>query len=146
MIRKPKPMQRISNIEVSAFAGILVVFLGLFAIPGGITVGLPDQHRMIPVDLVKAKRPISLPHALREDALIVSVTREGSIFFGNDWTPPEVLPQKIRESLARGAERRIYVNADKRANYRDVKKTIDAIHATGVEDISFLANPSVPSQ
>ena len=104
-----------------------------------------ERNRNCPVDLVKATRPISLPHALGEDALIVSVTRDGSIFFGNDWTPQEFLPQKIRESLARGAERRIYVNADKRANYRDVKKAIDAIHATGVGDISFLANSSVPS-
>jgi biopolymer transport protein TolR len=142
MIRKPRSVQRISNIEMSAFAGILVVLLGLFAIPGGITVGVLDQHRIIPVDLVKVKRPTSLPHVLREDAVIVSVTRDGSIFFGTDRILPELLTPKIRESISRGAERRIYINADKRANYRDVKKAIDAIRTSGVEQISILAAPS----
>jgi biopolymer transport protein TolR len=137
---RQKRERLISGIDVSAFAAILVVLFALFAVQTA-----PHRRSSIPVDLVKAKSSISLPHALREDAIIVSVTRSGDIFLGNDRSRPELLPDKIREAISRGAERRIYVNADKRANYRDVKKAIDCIHSSGVENISILVFPVTSS-
>ena len=111
---RQKPDRLISRIDASAFAAILVVLFALFAVRTA-----PHHLSYIPVDLVKTKSSISLPHALREDAIIVSVTRNGDIFLGTDRTRAELLTDKIREAISRGAERRIYVNADKRANYRD---------------------------
>ena len=137
---REKPDRLISRIDVSAFAAILVVLFALFAVRTA-----PHHLSYIPVDLVKAKSSISLLHALREDAIIVSVTRNGDIFLGTDRIRPELLPDKIRDAISRGAERRIYVNADKRANYRDVKRAIDSIHSSGVENISILAVPIVSS-
>ncbi|HKW17736.1 MAG TPA: biopolymer transporter ExbD [Terriglobales bacterium] len=136
----------IFRMDVSAFAAILVVLLGLFAIPGGIAVGIIDYHRVMPVDLIKVKRPTFLPNAARDDAMFVSVTRDGSIFFNNERTVPELLPQKIHEFLAKGAEHRVYINADKRSYYKNVKQVIDAAHSSGIENISFLADPFPPSK
>jgi biopolymer transport protein TolR len=138
---RQRPDRLISRIDVSAFAAILVVLFALFAVRTA-----PHDLSYIPVDLVKAKSTVSLPHALREDAIVVSVMRNGDIFLGTDISRPELLPDKIREAISRGAERRIYVNADRRANYRDVKKAIDSIYSTGVENISILAFPVTPSK
>lgn len=124
-------MQRISNIEVSAFAAILVVLLALFLY-------VPHRYREAPVDLFKAKHPVSLLSASREDAMIVSMQMDGGVFFGSDRSAPELLPHQIRESLAHGAEHRVYLNVDRHAKYQTVKQVIDAIHSTGVERVSFF--------
>lgn len=130
-----------SNIDVSAFVAILVVLLALFA---GRSVW--DRHDLptTSVDLVKAKHAISLPNGSREDAISVLVESDGSVFFGTNRTDPRLLPQQIQESLANGAERRIYLSVDKYAKYQTVKQVIDAIHSTGVEQVSFFA--TTPSQ
>lgn len=136
MKRAPRQMLRISNIEVSAFAAILVVLVFLFA-------GSHDLPR-ISVDLVKSKHPISLPNASREDAITVLIERDGSVFFGTNRSDPKLLPHQIQESLANGAERRVYLSVDRYAKYETVKQVIDAIHSTGVEQVTFFA--STPSQ
>ena len=136
-------MKRMSAIEASGFAAIMLALFALFAIPGGIL----DQHRGgVAVDLVHAKHSVALPNSQREDAIIISVQRDGGLFFGNKKTHLESLPQQIQESVARGAEKRIYLNADKYARYSDVKAVIDAIHESGVEHLSIFANTPPSSQ
>ncbi len=50
-----------------------------------------------------------MPGANREDALIVSILRDGTLYFGKHKTRPGDLPAPIREGVARGAEKKIYI-------------------------------------
>jgi hypothetical protein len=50
-----------------------------------------------------------MPGAHREDALIVALLRDGTMYFGKPKTRPGGLPAQIREGVARGAEKKIYI-------------------------------------
>ena len=91
-----------------------------------------SQPRSKPVDLAVAKHAVSMPGALREDALIVSVTRDGSVYFGNTQVQVSDLPGQILKSMNKDVERRIYLKADARAKYGDVKAVLETLKKTGI--------------
>jgi biopolymer transport protein ExbD len=111
----------ISGIDASAFAGILVVLLFLLMM---LTRTL---HHGVSADLPKVGHPISIPGANREDALIVSILRDGTMYFGKHKTRPGDLPAQIREGVARGAEKKIYIRADERFRYVSLREVLAAV-------------------
>ena len=122
----------ISGIDASAFAGILVVLLFLLMML------TQNPHQGVSADLPKVWHPISMPGAIREDALIVSILRDGTMYFGRHKTRPGDLPAQIREGVARGAEKKIYIRADERLRYVSVREVLAAVRSAGVEKIAFL--------
>lgn len=58
----------------------------------------PTPHFAIAADVSKAQHPVSVPNALREDAMKVTITRDGMIFFGADRASPEDLPRRFRNA------------------------------------------------
>jgi len=95
-------------------------------------------HYGVSADLPKVWHPIPMRGANREDALIVSILRDGTIYFGTDKTRPGDLPAQIREGVRRGAEKKIYFRADARVRYQTVLAVLDAVRSAGVEKIAFL--------
>ena len=136
-------LKLISNIDVSAFASIMVVLVAIFIFRSGAHIDLPS-HPV--VDLAKVTHPILIPHASREDAITIVVKRNGDIFFGNDFVHPYRLSGRIRESVKRGSEPTIYIRADARCKYRGVKDVLDEIHSSGVEHVVFLVDQRKPQQ
>jgi biopolymer transport protein ExbD len=96
-------------------------------------------HYGVSADLPKVAHPIALRGANREGALIVSILRDGTIYFGKDKTRPAGLPAQIREGAEHGAEKKVYIRADARLRYRTVLEVLDAIRSSGVEKIAFQA-------
>jgi len=134
----------IANIDVSAFASILLVLFALFAPP--LAFFFPRGY--MPVDLAKVSHPRPVPHARRDDAIVISVRRNGDIYFDHDWAPslPWVLDTRIRESLKNGSEAIVYIDADARCKYQTVKSVLDAVYSSGVDHVVLLVmqrNPTV---
>lgn len=77
--------------------------------------------------------------ANREDAMKVWILRDGRVYFGTGRTRPADLPTQIRESVGRGAEKKIYIGADARVRYQSVLEVLDAVRSSGIEKIAFLA-------
>lgn len=130
--RKSRSPRLISKVDASALASILVVLLFFFMF----LVGPPQQRGT--ADLPKVGHPISMPGANREDALIVVILRDGSIYFGRDRAGPSDLPGQIRERVGRGAEKKIYIKADARVRYGNVVKVLDGVRSAGLEKVGFL--------
>ncbi len=95
--------------ETSAFVSIICAFRVLFlAIQ-------PSPH-----DRRFHSSPLSARSAIRdrfrvryeEDAMIVSVTRDGRYFFGGSIIMPEELPGLINSGLKGGAEHKVYLSVD----------------------------------
>jgi biopolymer transport protein ExbD len=122
-----------SAIDVSAFASIMFALLFLFL---GLYQPVHTFHP--PADLAKGEHSSIKPDALREDALIVTVSRDGTLYFRNTKMWPADLPDAIREALRGGAKDTVYINADARAKYSDVKAVLDQIHQSGLQNITFL--------
>lgn len=86
----------------------------------------------------KVWHSVSMPGANREDALIVVIMRDGSIYFGNGRTSSGRLAAQIRERLGRGAEKKVYIRAEGRVYYRTVREVLQAVRSAGLEKVAFL--------
>jgi biopolymer transport protein ExbD len=129
-----------TSINLAALASVLVTLLALFLV-----LAAPHTHDGVPVDFPSAQNSTRQPHALREDAMRVVVTRDGRIYFGNHAANPQELPELIRTALREGSEKTIYLVADRRAKYADVKVALDQIRLAGIGNVVVLTgNPTGP--
>jgi biopolymer transport protein ExbD len=117
--------------DVSALSAILMFMLFLFMIIQ------PPFHRLH-VDLCKIRGPTYLPGAIMEDALRVSLTRDGQFFFGTRNVSPNDLLNEIRDPLQLGAPRALYFSVDYRAKYADVATVLDSVRPTKIRNVTFL--------
>jgi biopolymer transport protein ExbD len=128
-----------SNLNLWPFVGVMIAFLFLF-VPWR-----THAHRHIPADRPVVAHPTPQPGALREDAVQVVVTRDGRVYCNDRQVQIAELPQAVQTSMRPSTERKIYVTADARAKYGDVKVVIEKIRLTGITQICFLAEKGDPA-
>ncbi len=116
--------------------GFLSILLALLFMFRPITT---DTHRSAPVDRPQAYHSDSMPGALSEDAIRISVTRDGQVYFGKDRIMLQHLPEEIRQGVRNGAANRIYLNVDARAKYGEIIAVLVQIRLAGIENVSFLS-------
>ena len=90
-------------------------------------------------DRITLQHAKTLPKANREDAIFITITRDGSLYFQNSRVIPDQVPNKIRDAVLNGAEKRIYLVLDARARYGDLNALLPYIQLSGVENVSILA-------
>ena len=120
------------RIDVWGFVSVMLALLFLL---------MPNGYHDLPrysVDLAETRHAIPMPGAAREDAMRISITRDGKFFFRNHQVALDDLPDEIRDGLRNGAERKIYLAVDARAKYGDVPHILNEIRHAGVEKVSFL--------
>jgi biopolymer transport protein TolR len=128
-------------IDVSGFAGVMLALLFLMMF-GEM---YPMHPRSLPVDIPSARNASSQPNARREDAVIVTITRDGSVYLMNARVTPADIPPQLRDLMGSREDKTVYVKADARAKYGDVKIALDSIRATNVTNIVFLTeHPHTP--
>jgi biopolymer transport protein TolR len=98
----------------------------------------PDRRTRPNVNLPVTAHPEALPGALKEDALDVYLSRDGTIYFKSSRVGKDELPQVLGHCYRRGSERKVYFRADARVKYGDVKAVLDEISAAGVQDVAFI--------
>ena len=98
----------------------------------------PMLQHGVSVDLAKVNSPEQMPDADKEDALLVSVTRDGQVYFGSDQISVDNLTNKVKDRLANKPDKRVYVKADMRARFGGVVQVVDAVRAAGVDDLGLL--------
>jgi biopolymer transport protein TolR len=132
---------RIGNgINAYPLVGLALVLLIIFMIVTGVT----PHHHGWGVDLPRTWHASPLPRAIREDAQIVSVLRDGAVFYRNQKVRADDLADQIRESVRNGADQKIYIRADSRAKYGDVKYVLGEIAKTGIQNVCFFAEKVSP--
>jgi biopolymer transport protein TolR len=131
-------LQLRAKIDTTAFAGIMLCLVFLFMAPIISYRGLPDHQ----TDLARTEHATSIPGANREDALTVTVTRNGSVYISNHPVTLSQLKAAIQEGLRNGVEKKAYVKADARAKYGDVDAVVAAIRSTGIDEIAFVTAQS----
>jgi biopolymer transport protein ExbD len=104
------------------------------------------KYNLVFVDLAKAGHPVAMPDAGQEDAIVISVTRNASVFLGPDKVDPTQLGSHIRDKLADKTDMATYLRADARARYRDVEDVIDAFRSSGTEEFGLLTQGKENSQ
>ena len=123
-----------SNINVTPMVDVMLVLLIIFMV---IT---PMLQKGVSVDMAKVNNPSPMPDADKEDALLVSVMRDGKIYFGTDVTTPDALTQKVKDRLANRVDKRVFIKSDARARYGSVVEVVDNVRSAGVDDVGLLTD------
>ena len=126
-----------SAIDVSAFASIMFALLFLQM---GLLLPAHSPMRSLAADLPITVHAALKPAALREDAMTLIITRDGMLYFRNIKIPLKDLPDGIRVALRNGSEKDLYINADARAKYADIKAVLDRIRASGRPALRFCTS------
>jgi biopolymer transport protein TolR len=123
-----------SEINVTPMVDVMLVLLIIFMVV------TPMLQKGISVDMPKVNNPEQMPDADKEDALLVSIMRNGDVFFGTDKITPDNLTTKVKDRLANRVDKRVYVKADSRAHFGNVVSVVDAVRAAGVDDLGLLTD------
>ena len=121
-----------SNINVTPMVDVMLVLLIIFMV---IT---PMLQNKVQVEMAQVENPTAMPDADKEDAIVVAVTRDGSVFLGQTKTSIGDLTTQIQNKLADKPGKTVYFRADQRSQYRVVEDAIDAARKAGVEEVGLL--------
>jgi biopolymer transport protein TolR len=132
--RKKRDARLRISIDLSAILSVLLAlaFLIMF---GNL---YPTHSHSRPVDMPMSQHATMQPRAVQDDSLIVTVTRDGTVYLRNARLSPADLPKALREAAGESAEKTVYVKADARAKYGDIKAVLDQIRQSGLQNITFL--------
>ena len=123
-----------SEINVTPMVDVMLVLLIIFMVV------TPMLQKGISVDMAKVNNPEQMPDADKEDALLVSITRDGKVYFGSEQISPDSLTTKVKDRLSNKADKRVYVKADMRTRFGGVVQVVDAVRAAGVDDLGLLTD------
>jgi len=134
-MEKKKAPPAIADINVTPMVDVMLVMLIIFMV---IT---PMLNKGQSVDMVKAKNPIKMQAADKEDAVIVAITKNGEVWLspGNSKTTADSLPNKVKDLLTNKVDKMVYIRADQRARYEKVTDVVDNLRAGGVDQLGLLA-------
>jgi len=123
-----------SDINVTPMVDVMLVLLIIFMVV------TPMLQKGVSVDMAKVNSPTAMEDADKEDALLVSITRDGKVYFGTDQITIDALTTKVKDRLANRPDKRVYVKADMRARFGGVVGVVDAVRAAGVDDLGLLTD------
>jgi biopolymer transport protein ExbD len=98
----------------------------------------------INVELTRTSSAVPVPDADNQDALIITVTDTGKLYFGIDPVAADSLAEKLRARISR--TRILYVKADARAPYASVVKVLDVARTTDIAGVTLLTTQPKTTQ
>ena len=136
MAYKPKAGPQMAAPNVIPMADIMLVLLIIFMV---IT---PMLQKTTPVDLAMTNNAHEMKDADKDDAVVVAVTRDGSIFLNNTKVNKEDITGQVKDKLTNRNDKTVYVKSDARAKYGDVVAVVDEIRSAGVDQLGLLTEKS----
>jgi biopolymer transport protein ExbD/biopolymer transport protein TolR len=121
-----------SEINVTPMADVMLVLLIIFMVV------TPMLQKGQTVDLAKTKNPADMKEADRDDAVLVTVTRDGKLYLGQGRVNIDELASKVNDLLANKLDRTVFVKSDFRSKYGDVVQVVDNIRNAGVDKVGLL--------
>jgi biopolymer transport protein ExbD len=131
----------VSDINVTPMVDVMLVLLIIFMV---IT---PMLQHGVTVEMVKAKNPVAMKDADKEDAVLIGITRDGKVVLspGNTQLLPSDLPNRVKDLLTNRLEKTVYIKADMRAKYELVEDVVDNLRAAGVDQLGLLTEQVAPT-
>jgi len=120
--------------SVSAGAVISIDACGLLTrlLPGKAPAG------QVSVVMARVDNAVLMPDAAKEDAIVVTVRRDGALYLGQRMIDISELGVQLRERAAGKLGGVMYLRADARTQFRTVEDVIDSMRAAGVDDVGLL--------
>jgi biopolymer transport protein ExbD len=146
MAYKPQAGAQMAAPNVIPMADIMLVLLIIFMV---VTPMLQKTHQ---VDMASVTDPRDMKDADKDDAVVVAVTRDGTLYLGNSKITKQEITGQIKDRIANKLDKTVYVKSDARAKYGDVVAVVDEIRSAGVDQLGLLTEktkalggPSTPA-
>jgi biopolymer transport protein ExbD/biopolymer transport protein TolR len=133
-MKKPTNLKVVNDINVTPMVDVMLVMLIIFMV---IT---PMLQKGVSVDKVRTENPMAMQDADKDDAVLISVTKNGETFLGNTRIPMDQIPTKVKDMLTNQVKKTCYVSADRRARYEKVAEVVDALRSSGVDDVGLITD------
>jgi len=122
-----------NEINVTPMVDVMLVMLIIFMV---IT---PMLSKGISVDLVKTKNPIAMQNADKDDAILVSITKDGKVYLGSDqFNNLNDLGVKVKDRLTSMLDKTVFLKNDSRVRFERVVEVIDNLRGFGVDQLGLL--------
>ena len=132
MAYKPQAGAQMAAPNVIPMADIMLVLLIIFMV---VTPMLQKTHQ---VDMTTVNNARDMKDADKDDAIVVAVTRDGTLFLGNNKISKEEITGQVKDRIANKLDKTVYVKSDARAKYGDVVAVVDEIRSAGVDQLGLL--------
>jgi biopolymer transport protein ExbD len=132
MAREKKKVGAINDINVTPMVDVMLVLLIIFIV---IT---PMLSKGVSVDLAMTRNPIAMDEADKEDAVLVAITRDGSVFLGRSRSEGPDLGTQVGDIVSNRIDKTVYVKADARARYERVVEVVNILRSGGVDQVGLL--------
>jgi biopolymer transport protein ExbD len=129
---KPKVGAQMAAPNVIPMADIMLVLLIIFMVV------TPMLQKSLPVDMARVNNAKEMQDADKDDAIIVAVTRDGTIYLKNTKITKDDITGQIKDMLSARLDKTVYVKSDARAKYGDVVAVVDEIRSAGVDQLGLL--------
>src|SRR5438876_8000937 len=140
MAYKPQAGAQMAAPNVIPMADIMLVLLIIFMV---VTPMLQKTHQ---VDLAPTNNPHDMKDADKDDAIVVAISRDGSIFLGNAKLRKEEITDQVKDRISTRLDKTVYVKTDARVNYGDVVALFDEMLSAGVDQLGLLTEKSQGSK
>src|ERR1700676_4707072 len=132
MSYKPKVGAQMASPNVIPMADIMLVLLIIFMVV------TPMLQKNMPVDMARTDSAHDMQDADKDDAIVVAITRDSTIYLGHTATRKEDLTGQIKDRISNRLDKTVYVKSDARAKYGDVVAVVDEIRSAGVDQLGLL--------
>ena len=133
-------MKTINDINVTPMVDVMLVLLIIFMV---IT---PMLSKGVSVDMVRARNPIAMDEADKEDAILVAITRDGKVFLGTSQVEIKDLGKSISDEINTRIDKTVYVKSDARARYDVVVEVVNGLRSVGVDQVGLLTEKLMEGQ
>ncbi len=125
-----KRNQMMSEINVTPLVDVMLVLLIIFMIT------TPLMLNDIKLKLPKTKRVSSL--SLRKEQIIVSITRSGNFFLGNNPIQRSRLLAEVQKSLEKTKAKNVFIRGDYGLKYGVIAQAMSDLKSGGISNISLV--------
>jgi biopolymer transport protein ExbD len=132
MAYKPQAGSQMASPNVIPMADIMLVLLIIFMVV------TPMLQKTQSVDLASTDNPRDMNDADKDDAIVVAITSDGTIYMGNTRTAKEEISAQIKDRISTRLDKTVYVKSDARAKYGRVVEIVDEIRSAGVDQLGLL--------
>lgn len=122
--------QEISEINVTPFVDVMLVLLVIFMMTA------PLLLNGIKLNLPKTKEVNQI--RLTNKQVVLSVTKDGSLYLGEKEVSLEEIDKKIKDEFKKHRDNTLYFRADFALNYGRVAKLISHLKKVGINKIALI--------
>jgi biopolymer transport protein TolR len=98
----------------------------------------PMLQKGASVDMATVNNPQDLPDADKDDAVLLAVTRDGSIYLGNNRISFDQVTSTVKDRVQNRIDKTVFIRSDARAKYGDVVRLVDEVRSAGVDNVGLL--------